>query len=166
MAFPALPSHAIPRFTACARSAPTRGPPAETTRLEGTVLLVDDEPRARFALSFLLRNRGLTILEAQDGLEAVEIVTARGATIDAVVMDLSMPKMGGREASVAMLARIPDLPIILTSGYSVDRLRGFPERDRILAFLEKPFHEEALVVWLERAFRLRRPADLPSITSP
>jgi len=126
---------------------------APTEGLTGTVLLVDDERRARFALGFLLKNRGFTVREAANGLEALEAVAA--GVVDVVVMDLSMPRMGGREAFLQMRSRWPTLPVILTSGYGAAQLESLPFRDDLFAFLEKPFREEALVPLLFRALRRR-----------
>jgi PAS domain S-box-containing protein len=146
-AFPALEGGAEPAATRGATSdAPTEG-------LTGTVLLVDDERRARFALGFLLKNRGFTVREAANGLEALEAVAA--GVVDVVVMDLSMPRMGGREAFLQMRSRWPTLPVILTSGYGAAQLESLPFRDDLFAFLEKPFREEALVPLLFRALRRR-----------
>ncbi len=145
-AFPALDGGAEPEPRTAPSDAPADG-------LTGTVLLVDDERRARFALGFLLKNRGFTVREAADGLEALEAVAAGG--VDVVVMDLSMPRMGGREAFLQMRARWPGLPVVLTSGYGAAQLESLPFRDELLGFLEKPFREEALVPLLARALKRR-----------
>lgn len=127
---------------------------ASSEPVTGTVLLVDDERRARFALGFLLKNRGFTVKEAANGLEALAFVDAGG--VDVVVMDLSMPTMGGREAFLAMRARMPGLPVILTSGYGAAQLESLPHREDLFAFLEKPFREETLVPLLVLALRRTR----------
>lgn len=151
VAFPALGADIVPSRAKKRESAPP-GP-----RLDGrTVLLVDDERRARFALAFLLRKRGLAVIEAENGLDAVEVVAERGDTLDAVVMDLTMPKLSGRDAATQMLATHPSLPIVLTSGYAEGALDNYAERDKVFAFLEKPFREEALVKVLASAFRARK----------
>lgn len=132
-------------------------PPAPDAKLLGRILLVDDEARARFALAFLLKNRGLEVLEASNGLEALDALAKDPAGIDAVVMDLSMPKMGGREAFAEMNARHPDLPVVLTSGYSAaERMASYEHREKVFAFLEKPFREEELFTLLTKAITKRR----------
>jgi CheY-like chemotaxis protein len=132
-------------------------PPAPDAKLRGRILLVDDEARARFALAFLLKNRGLEVLEASNGLEALEALAKDPSGIDAVVMDLSMPKMGGREAFAEMNASHPDLPVVLTSGYSAaERMASYEHREKVFAFLEKPFREEELFTLLTKAITKRR----------
>jgi len=148
---------AFPALHTSLRPAPKKresAPPSP--RLDGhTILLVDDERRARFALAFLLRDRGLTVVEAENGLEAVALVAERGHELDAVVMDITMPKLTGREAATQMLAARPGLPIVLTSGYAEGSLDDYADRAKVHAFLEKPFREEALVKVLASAFRKR-----------
>lgn len=147
---------AFPAVAAAPRAEPSPIPAADEPDLAGrTVLLVDDERRARFALAFLLRQRGIEVIEAENGHDALAIVTERGASIDAVVMDLTMPRLSGRDAATAMLAAHPRLPIVLTSGYAERALAGYPDRGKIHAFLEKPFREEALVAVLAGAFAAR-----------
>lgn len=146
-AFPALDGRATPELAA----SPPTAPPNEG--VTGTVLLVDDERRARFALGFLLKSRGFTVREAADGVEALEAVAAGG--VEVVVMDLSMPRMGGREAFLQMRERWPGLPVVLTSGYGAAQLEALPHREDLFGFLEKPFREEALVPLLSRALGRR-----------
>jgi two-component system cell cycle sensor histidine kinase/response regulator CckA len=64
-----------------------------------------------------LEREGYTVLEACDGLEAVEWLRSVAEPPDLAVLDLSMPRMGGLEALAELRRLVPDLPVILTSGH-------------------------------------------------
>ena len=61
---------------------------------------------------------GFQVLEAADGLEAVALFELRHKEITAVLMDLTMPHMDGRQAFLRMHQVDPNIPVVLTSGYS------------------------------------------------
>ncbi len=86
--------------------------------LAGTVLVVDDEPSVRDVAVQMLRRSGVEVLEAADGLEAVEIYTAQARDIDVVLLDLTMPRMDGAEAAALLRDFDPDVRIVLSTGYS------------------------------------------------
>jgi two-component system, cell cycle sensor histidine kinase and response regulator CckA len=81
------------------------------------ILVVDDEPMVRNAASATLTAAGYDILTARDGVEAVECYRKHRKHIDGVLLDLSMPKMGGLEALARMREIDPDVRVLLCSGY-------------------------------------------------
>jgi PAS domain S-box-containing protein len=110
----------------------------------GRVLLADDEEDVRGVVHAMLETLGYEVIEARDGLEAVEIFRRRASEIDLVILDLVMPRMTG-EAALAQIRQIaPAVPAILVSGYD--------ESGRILeivaagfgGFLQKPFRRQDL----------------------
>jgi PAS domain S-box-containing protein len=107
-----------------------------------TVLVVDDEPRLRSGIRRVLEARGMTVITAADGIEALEAFRARAAQIDLVVMDLTMPRMGGIAAGEMIHDLRPELPIILISGYGEVPAAA---RDVFATLLVKPFGFDALV---------------------
>ena len=116
------------------------GPPAGS----GRVLLADDEEDVRGVVHAMLETLGYEVIEARDGVEAVEIFRRRAAEIDLVILDLAMPRMTG-EAALGQMRRIaPAVPAILVSGYDESgRIReivaaGFG------GFLQKPFRRQDL----------------------
>jgi PAS domain S-box-containing protein len=126
-----------------AAPARTEEPPASTT-FHGTVLLVDDEPSIIESTSTALRIMGFTVLAAKDGQEALDLLADPKETIDLVVMDLTMPRMGGREAFKAMRRLDESLPIILCSGYSEhESIQDLLGRN-LTGFLQKPYQLEEL----------------------
>jgi CheY-like chemotaxis protein len=84
----------------------------------GKVLLVDDEPEVRQATAAMLQHLGFEIVPAKDGVECLELFRAQPGAFRLVFLDLTMPRMGGREACERLLELQPGLPIVLASGYT------------------------------------------------
>ncbi|MGE0431008.1 MAG: response regulator [Planctomycetota bacterium] len=117
-----------------------------------TILVVDDNDVARKLITRLLQKRGYTVRNASDGAEALAMVAADGAAIDALVMDLDMPRMGGLEAAAAIRALKSDfslrLPIIaLTADDGVDLECSTAGMN---CALTKPVNADHLVEQIER----------------
>ncbi|MHC1728932.1 MAG: response regulator [Syntrophobacteraceae bacterium] len=115
-------------------------PPPPPSCVEGTVLLVDDEPFVRsMAKSMLETILGYEVVEACDGSEALEIFRVRKDEISLVILDLSMPGMNGWETLSALRNLRPDIPVILSSGYNEAQVRQESHREQPQAFLHKPY---------------------------
>lgn len=111
----------------------------QENRLDGTVLVVDDEPSVTRAASRLLRTMGFKVLVATDGPEAVEICRARLGEIDLVLLDLVLPRMTSVETLRQLRSLCPGIKVMLTSGYSRQE-SGAGFRDMPLdGFVQKPF---------------------------
>jgi two-component system, cell cycle sensor histidine kinase and response regulator CckA len=112
---------------------------------QGTILLVEDEEGLRSLNARGLRSRGYTVLEASNGIEALEILEEQGGAVDLVVSDVVMPEMDGPTLLKEMRGRNPDLKIIFVSGYAEDAFaRSLPENEQF-SFLPKPFTLSQLV---------------------
>jgi two-component system, cell cycle sensor histidine kinase and response regulator CckA len=144
--------HAEPEVaseTHTANGAP-RETPAETkprTDLtgQGTILLVEDEEGLRSLNARGLRSRGYSVIEASNGIEALEALEEKEGAVDLVVSDVVMPEMDGPTLLKAMRGRNPDLKIIFVSGYAEDAFeKSLPENQQF-AFLPKPFTLSQLV---------------------
>jgi CheY-like chemotaxis protein len=110
----------------------------------GNVLVVDDEDLVRNMARFALERCGFTVEQAADGRDAVEKVTARPATFGVVLLDLTMPVMSGEEALVRIQEIRPDLPVLLSSGFSeAEAVKRFADRG-LAGFLQKPYTANAL----------------------
>jgi PAS domain S-box-containing protein len=126
-----------------AREAAEIEPPMEASTefppILGTALIVDDEPPARAVACNLARAMGLQVIEAADGEEALGIFVQRRKEVTLVLMDLTMPRMDGREAFLRMKALDPSIPVVLTSGYNEQfAITDFPAGD-LAGFLPKPY---------------------------
>ena len=107
--------------------------------LEGLVLVVDDEVSIRSTAGAQFKMMGFEVAESGDGLEAVEAVKRHGTRLKLVLLDLSMPRMGGAEALAIIRESHPDLPVILSSGF--DPTQEAPEllKQPKTWFLPKPY---------------------------
>lgn len=105
-----------------------------------TVLLVDDEPMITEVGQAMLENLGYHVLIAEGGEQAVQTVTEKGDSIDLVVMDLVMPGMDGNRAFDLIRKQYPKMPIILSSGYSIDGQAAEVMRKGCNGFIQKPFN--------------------------
>ena len=86
----------------------------------------------------MLEHLGFTVLTAADGVQAVEIYRERGKEIHLVLMDLTMPHMDGAEAFGELRRLNPDLPVVLSSGYSRDEVASRFTGKRLSGVLQKP----------------------------
>ena len=106
---------------------------------QGRVLLVDDDPRILDTTRAALVSMGYQVLTAEDGLAGLERFREARGRLDLVLMDLTMPRMDGREAFQAMKALDPGIPVVLSSGYTEqDALQTLPGTGPA-AFLQKPY---------------------------
>lgn len=120
----------------------------------GTVLVVDDEPGVRQIVGLLLRRRGHEVLEADDGEAAVQAVRQAGSSIDAVLLDVMMPRMTGHEALSAIRELQPEMPVVFFSGYDRAEVSGHLQTATThTAFVPKPFANEQLLAAISEAIR-------------
>ena len=119
--------------------------------IRGTVLVVDDDDTVRDVAQTMLEVIGLEVVLARDGLEAVERLGDAPEAIDLVLMDLTMPRMGGAEAAEAMRSIRPDLPIILSTGY-LDAAGEVADRAD-LPVLKKPYRRDQLYRQVRESLR-------------
>jgi two-component system cell cycle sensor histidine kinase/response regulator CckA len=126
-------------------AAPDAGRPAADLTGHGTILLVEDEEGLRALNARGLTSRGYTVLEAGNGVEAMDVLAGCGREVDLVVSDVVMPEMDGPTLLKELRQRNPDLKIIFVSGYAEDAFeKNLPERGQF-AFLAKPFTLKQLV---------------------
>ncbi len=131
--------------------------PAKPTALrqgEGVVLLVEDEAPVRAFAARALRLRGYTVLEAETGEEALELLRTGGVQVDLFLSDVIMPGMDGptwvREAQEVL----PDVPVIFVSGYAEDVMSEHQSRIHNATFLPKPFSLAQLTLAVQEKLQL------------
>jgi PAS domain S-box-containing protein len=106
---------------------------------EGLVLVVDDEPTIRRTAKMALERFGYQVLVARDGAIAVELFEDRAQEISLVIMDLTMPEMGGEEALRRLQIIRPDVRVIISSGYhETDVIQNFTGQ-KLAGFIQKPY---------------------------
>jgi PAS domain S-box-containing protein len=118
----------------------------------GTILVVEDEEGVREVAERILQDIGFATIGAEDGRQALEIMEEAGEQITAVLLDLSMPRMGGVETFRRLRQTRPALPILLMSGYTEQVVAPqFGDSDPgVTGFLQKPFLAEDLIAVLRR----------------
>jgi CheY-like chemotaxis protein len=115
------------------------------------VLVVDDQPDVRHFAATVLRSAGYEVLEAASGEQALALCGGYGGRIDAVLTDIVMPGMSGRDLALLLAANHPEIKVVYMSGHA-----GDPQvRQSLLAsgdlFLLKPFGPADLVAKLRQA---------------
>ena len=121
----------------------------EVARVAGTVLVVEDEDTLRLAVSKMLRRKGLTVIEADNGSAAVELFRAKEPDIAMVLLDVALPGMSGPEV-FAELGRIrPDIKVIATTAYGRETNLPICGGQQSWAFIRKPYQLNALwsLIW-------------------
>ena len=106
---------------------------------QGKVLLVDDEETVRLLGRRMLERAGFEVLLAIDGHEALERFKNDPAAFCCVILDLTMPRMGGHETFQALRRLRPDTRVIISSGYDqYEVMRDFEDQP-LVGFLQKPY---------------------------
>ena len=124
-------------------------PPAIGRRLDGqtpglaegfeTVLLVEDEAVVRNLIREILEDTGYSVLEAVDGVDALERADAYAGAIDLLLTDVVMPNMSGRELAERFRGLRPDTKILYTSGYTDGAIADKGVLVPGTEFIQKPF---------------------------
>jgi two-component system, cell cycle sensor histidine kinase and response regulator CckA len=122
-----------------------------------TILIADDDHENRDFVAKILRRTGYHVLEAADGLEALELATRHPGPIDILVTDLRMPRMEGPELCRRMRAKSPATKFVIMSGYSDLTL------DSELVFLSKPFSVPDLLRSVRRALEQSGASSPPEV---
>jgi PAS domain S-box-containing protein len=120
------------------------GPAAAPAPARGTetILLADDEPMIRTLGRRILERCGYQVLLAEDGEQAVEAYVRDRGRIDLVILDLTMPRLSGRDAFRRLREIDPAVGVLFASGYSADS--GDEELGRGLGFVGKPYRPDDL----------------------
>jgi CheY-like chemotaxis protein len=150
----------LPPAAVRAEAAPATPSPTHYHGHGATVLIIDDEPIVRNALSAMLKRLGFTVLTAADGQEGVDLFRANKTRVAAVLLDMTMPRMNGEETFRELRRIQPNVRAILCSGYSeqeaADRFAG----QGVAGFLQKPFGMSGITA------RLREVLDGDGTPSP
>jgi two-component system cell cycle sensor histidine kinase/response regulator CckA len=139
----------LPRASEAAVRIEKTEPPEKIILEHRTVLLVEDEPALRKLTRKILLEAGLTVLEAENGLQAVEIEKRTETPIDLLLTDVIMPGMSGWALAEALSAQRPGMKVLYMSGYpdGVIAKHGFVEAG--ISVLRKPFTKEELILRIE-----------------
>ncbi|HMC89429.1 MAG TPA: ATP-binding protein, partial [Gemmataceae bacterium] len=115
-----------------------------------TILLVDDEAILRDLARMILQKFGYQVLLAEDGMQAVEVYEQHGEQIQLVVLDLTMPRLSGRDAFQRLVELNPQVRVLFASGYSADHVSETTS-EQLVGFVSKPYRPEELVQMVRSA---------------
>jgi CheY-like chemotaxis protein len=121
-------------------------------RGQGRVLVIDDEETVRQVSTEMLKSMGFECVAAVDGKQGLDLFAEHPDAFDAVLLDLTMPQMGGAETLVQLRRLQPKIPIILMSGYNEQEAVGKLRGHNMTGFIQKPFQREGLQDVLRRTF--------------
>jgi signal transduction histidine kinase/CheY-like chemotaxis protein len=116
-----------------------RAPDAPHAPGKGTILVIDDERFVRTATCRMIASLGYDVLEAEDGVRGIEIFRARKGDIDAILLDLTMPRMSGEETLRELVRLDASVRVIVFSGYAADEVAERLSAVGPSGVLQKPF---------------------------
>jgi PAS domain S-box-containing protein len=143
----------LPSAGALARVAEQAPPPALPCSQE-TVLVVDDEDSVRAVTARALERLGFGVLLAQNGHEGIDLFRTHTDSIGCVLLDLTMPVIGGEQVFQEIRRMKPDAQIVLMSGYSLDDATSRFGLEGLVGFLQKPFSSAELHEALQKVLRV------------
>ena len=117
-----------------------------------SVLIVDDHPLTREALSALLAQHDFSVVgQASDGEEAIG--AARRLQPRLVLLDLSMPGRSGEDTFRELRKLLPEVPVLLSSGYGEEQAKTRFAGEDLAGFLQKPYQVNTLLAEVERCLK-------------
>ncbi len=142
-----FPFHeAAPAATpAAARGAPVRG--------QGRILLVDDEEVIRNMARAMLAHLGYEVSLASDGQEAVAHYAAHAGEIDLVILDMTMPRMNGRDCLREIRKVNPGVKAVISTGHDIEGESEEIPTEGVAGFLQKPYVMAQLAETVSRALK-------------
>jgi PAS domain S-box-containing protein len=119
------------------------------------ILVVDDEEHVRELIGRMLQSLGYKVEAVEDGQDALAAITKK-PRFDAVILDMNMPKMSGKETFAKLKEVKPDLKVVVSTGYSDASLEPDALRNLVDGFLQKPYQMEELSKVLRELFDRKR----------
>jgi two-component system cell cycle sensor histidine kinase/response regulator CckA len=134
----------LPRVGQTAERLPRRDEAGFLPTGTETVLVVEDEPLVRKVVARSLREQGYNVLQAADGLEALEVAQRHNGAIHLLITDVIMPQMGGKDLADRLRQVRPEMAVLFVSGYTDSAIVHDGVLEEGTAFLQKPFSVAAL----------------------
>ena len=127
------------------------------TKVEGRVMVVDDEEQIRKVVGMTLRKAGYDVQEAEDGEKAIQLMNEgeNPLTMDVVICDIRMPKINGTEAIAYFRSQYPSTPVIVLTGYPDVQLATSLLKSGVVEYLVKPVERDKLVAAVKNAMEKR-----------
>jgi PAS domain S-box-containing protein len=114
--------------------------PMKSASRHKTILVAEDEEKMIYLLRKALLRNGCDVLIASDGEQAIDLYHHRQQDIDAVLLDIGLPKISGWEVILRIKAENPNIKVFVTSGYIEPDLKSKMQRAGVQGFIEKPYN--------------------------
>jgi DNA-binding NtrC family response regulator len=118
---------------------------SKSIKSHDTVLIVEDEESLRELLRMVLEGNGIKVLQAADGVEAVEVFIAHQDEIGVVLSDIGLPRLGGWDAFLKMREINPNVKGVLASGFFNPDVRTEIIKSGAMDFIQKPYNSAQIV---------------------
>ena len=149
----AMPQTEAPGIAGALARQPSAAPRRADMTGQGTILLVEDEEGLRALNARGLKSRGYNVIEAGNGVEAMEVLEKHGGKVDLVVSDVVMPEMDGPTLLKELRKSNPDLKMIFVSGYAEEAFEKSLPAGEKFAFLPKPFTLKQLIEQVKQTMK-------------
>ena len=124
--------------------------------MSSTVMIVEDDPATRRLYRFLLTNSGYTVVEAEDGVAALERYATQPS--DVIITDMNMPRMGGIDLVRALRQKNAGVYVIMVTAFGTPDTEKYAYRVGVNEYITKPFDFEELERRVQTFFA-RQPRD-------
>jgi PAS domain S-box-containing protein len=110
----------------------------------GMVLVIDDEEHVRTTAENILESCGYQVLSAENGIKGIDVFRSFHEKVDAVLLDMAMPKISGKDTLLKLKAIDSGVKVVMTSGYMPEALHNELKELGIKSFIQKPYNAEEL----------------------
>jgi CheY-like chemotaxis protein len=104
-----------------------------------TALVIEDETALRTSVSKILRRRGFSVIEAEDGSAGVELFAKNASRIDVVLLDMTLPGKSGRDVLQELQRISPGVKVVVTSAYGQDHVENLLDGLQSRGYIQKPY---------------------------
>ena len=111
----------------------------DSTSAASTVLIVEDEIVVSFFLRTLFEERGLQVASAATAAEALQLIAELGSSLSAAIIDVGLPDTSGDQLVAPIRAVLPELPIVIATGFSESEFGRRFQDDARVRVMGKPF---------------------------
>ena len=124
---------------------------------KGLVLVMEDEPDIRTAVRMMLAKGGYSVLEAEDGEKAIEVINTgqNRLMLDVIICDIRMPKISGVEAIAYFQKEYPRVQLIVLTGFPDTGMATSYLKTGVVDYLIKPVEPEKLTAAVGKAMEQR-----------
>ena len=124
-----------------------------TSMLKGRVFIVDDEEHVRKTVSLALKQGGYEVLEAADGEEAIATIQSypNGFPVHAIICDMDLPKVNGKDLIAFIRATLPSVPVIVLTGQPDVQSAAALFKQGVVDYLIKPSQAQTVLDAVRRA---------------